>query len=82
MITKAVVFVDDEPWADVTGQCLDSYQSGTCRENEDDELESDPGVDMDVLRTVLQTAFSDVCPGHSVEVLFPELNECEDLETC
>jgi len=81
MITKAVVFVDDEPWADVSGQCLDSYQSGTFRD-EDDELESDPGIDIDVLRTVLQAAFAEVCPGHNVEVLFPELNECEDLETC
>lgn len=68
-ITVAIVFVDGTPMARIEADCLVACA-----------LEGETsGADLDCNRRALEQAFSEIHDGSSVEVLFPELGECENL---
>lgn len=75
MVTRAIIYVDGEPWVGISSQSLEAVGDGNYDAGVDDIC---PGEDLDRLRTALQSAFDEVYEGHNVEVLFPELSECVD----
>lgn len=68
-ITIAIVFVNGTARTRIEGDCLVALVIGG----------QDGGELLDTHRRLLQQAFSEIYDGADVEVLFPELNECENL---
>ena len=68
MISRAVIYVDDDPKV-----VVDSETGLTCPELDDPET---PGADVEMIRMNLETAFNELFPENSVEVRFPEFGEC------
>jgi len=68
-ITVAIVFVNGTPMTRIESECL-----VTCA------LEGqNSGELLDTHRRILEQAFSEIHDSVEVDVLFPELGECENL---
>ena len=68
MISRAVIYVNDEPKVMVDGETgLTSPEL--------DDLDA-PGADVEMIRMNLEAAFNELFPEHTVEVRFPEFGEC------
>lgn len=68
MISRVVIYVDDEPKI-----VVDSETGLTSPAMDDPET---PGADVEMIRMNLEAAFNELFPEHSVEVRFPEFGEC------
>jgi hypothetical protein len=68
MITRAVIYIDDEPRINI------GSESGLT--SPELEIEEDPGYDVDQIRFNLESAFHGLFPESSIECRFPEFGEC------